>query len=237
MHTRPLVVTLATCFALASNAAQAGDETRQIAAGIERIELSGPFELEVTQGETRGVRISGSDKQRARVRLEVNDRSLVVAWDAKWNEVGVSADNVRVSLSVPMLGSLSVKGSGDARVGAFAQPERPLAIAVGGSGDVRAEQVQVAALEVSIAGSGDVRVGGEAAKQSVSIAGSGDYSAPTLASRNASVSIAGSGDAEIAVSDKLEVSIAGSGEVRYHGQPRVARSIVGSGDVRPARER
>lgn len=124
--------------------------------------------------------------------------------------------------------ALSIGGSGDMRAGTSTS----LDISIGGSGSVSAGAT--GELEVAIGGSGDVVVARIDGPVDVSIAGSGDVDIRNGTSPDVSVSILGSGDVNFGgVAGDVSVSIAGGGDVtvaRATGQ--VSRSIAGSGDVR-----
>ena len=125
--------------------------------------------------------------------------------------------------------------------GASIRPTRPIryrvtvarldAVAVSGSGNVRAEGVDSDRFTASISGSGSMALAGQAKDVALSISGSGSYDAENLAARTARVSISGSGSGVVNTSDELEVAISGSGSVEVIGKPSVDQHISGSGRV------
>lgn len=124
--------------------------------------------------------------------------------------------------------AVSIGGSGDVRAGTSAS----LDVSIGGSGSVTAGATR--GLEVSIGGSGDVAVARIAGPLDVSIAGSGDVVIRDGTSPGVNVSIAGSGDVTFGgVAGDVDVSIAGGGDVTIaRATGSISRSIVGSGDIR-----
>jgi hypothetical protein len=105
-------------------------------------------------------------------------------------------------------------------------------VAIAGSADVVAPDVDCDIFSVSIAGSGSMEVDGSCEGIEIDIAGSGDIDAGGLLVDRAEVSIAGSGDVIVNADEGLRVSIAGSGNVVYLGDPATEIDVQGSGEVR-----
>lgn len=123
--------------------------------------------------------------------------------------------------------ALGIGGSGDIRAGT----SRSLEVSIGGSGSVSAGAT--GALEVSIGGSGDVMVSRIEGSLEVAIGGSGDVDVRGGNSPSVDISIAGSGDVNFGgVARDVDVSIAGGGDVTIaRATGSVSRSIVGGGEV------
>ncbi|MGI9169979.1 MAG: GIN domain-containing protein [Caulobacteraceae bacterium] len=107
-----------------------------------------------------GVRISGSGDTRAGAAASA-DLRISGSGDIFTRRV---ADGLNVATS----------GSGDVQAGWVGGPLR---VRIAGSGDVRAQDGQVTAMDVSVAGSGDVSFGGVAQRLTANVAGSGDVTA------------------------------------------------------------
>lgn len=221
---------------LAAPLAQAADsESRPLAAGIDRVVLTGPIDLDLNQSATPGIEIKGRPELRARVKIDTSQDELRISWQSEnrtnfsWN------DDVRVKVSLPALKRLAVRGSGDASIARFDLKQEALEITVEGSGDVQVEGLAAGSLQASIKGSGDIRASGRVERQQLAIAGSGDIDTARLESKQSSIAIAGSGDARVWATEALDVSIAGSGDVSYLGNPRLSQNVRGSGEVRAAK--
>lgn len=182
-------------------------------AGFTAIALSAPIRVDVTFGETESVVLEGEAQALARIETVVEKGSLKIRHNG--HSEGWCGD--------------SNKSEVRARVTA----KRIDALAVAGSGDIRAAHLSGDTLSVSIAGSGDVAIGGgKVGTLSVNIAGSGDVKVPRLDAHSVSVSISGSGDALVWARQSLSVKVAGSGDVRYYGDPALGKKVAGSGSVR-----
>jgi len=206
-----LIIPLAA-FALACPATAATTtETRNVS-GFTALGLSAPVHVELTIGDQESVVLEGDAEALAKIETTVEKGSLQIRrrheteeWRMGWrNEVRARITAKRID-----------------------------AIAISGSGDVKAAQLSADALSLAISGSGDIAIGsGKVGTLAVHIAGSGDVKAAKLDAQSVSVLISGSGDALVWARQSLAVKVAGSGDVRYYGDPTVAKSIAGSGSVK-----
>ena len=178
--------------------------------GFHGLAVAVPGQLEVVQGNSEKLTITGDDNVVPQIETTVENGELRIRF-REHNHFGVR-------LRAPLKLVLSVKALD--------------AIAVAGSGDVQAPALNSTHLRLSISGSGNVVLGGKGESLAVEIAGSGDLKAQRFEAQSAKVEIAGSGDATVWARAKLTASVAGSGDVRYFGDPAVTRSIAGSGSVR-----
>ena len=210
---------------------RAQSQTRAIT-GFEAIALRGSMKLVLRQGARESVEVRADDNLLPLVETRVVDRSGVATLEigpvanANWQ----TRSEMKVTVDLVTLKSLSVTGAGDVVSEALKTPA--LKLVVSGSGDLHLRQLSADELSVKVSGSGDVETSGRAARLSVAIAGSGDVNARALESDEVSVSIAGSGDASVNARKTLSVSIAGSGDVSYAGDAAVKTSIAGTGTVK-----
>lgn len=169
------------------------------------VRADGSIDVDITVGSPASVEVRGDENIVPLVRTRVADRTLVIdTTRGHSTRIGLS-----VTITTPHLD----------------------AVALCGSGSIRAQGLETDRLDVAISGSGDVRLAGRADRLAIGISGSGDADAAALSATAVEVDIAGSGDADVVASERLDVDIAGSGSVRYAGDPAIHRSIAGSGDV------
>jgi hypothetical protein len=172
-----------------------------------RVEVRGSADVVARVGGATALRLTGDDNLLPYVTTEVQGDTLVIALQP--GSYDFECDLV-VELTSPRLESFAVSGSSDAELEGY--QGGPLALAISGSGDVRAKG-RVDHLQVSITGSGDMRL-------------------DELEARAGAVTIAGSGNVRVAASESLDVRITGSGDVRYSGHPVLSQQVTGSGSVR-----
>jgi len=170
------------------------------------IEFSGAIDGIVEVGGLGEVIVDGDENLLPYLLTEVRGDTLHVRV-----ERGYSLDPMpKVTVHIPNLASLRLKGSGDIAATNADSPE----------------------LALSIAGSGTMRVEGVCDSLDISISGSGEVHCFDLEADRVDISIAGSGDIEVRAREALAVDISGSGDVRYRGDPSVEKSVAGSGDIR-----
>lgn len=200
-------------------------------AAFDRIEVAGPFEVNVVTGGKGGISASGNQALLDETDVIVEGGVLKIMPKKKkginwgWSSKGKATFTVNAAA----LKGASIAGSAivavDKVAGDFDGD-------VAGSGDLRLASVAGGKVKLAIAGSGDVQAAGKADSVDIEIAGSGGVDAKALATRTASVSIAGSGSVSAQASLTADVSIAGSGNVDITGGAKCTVDKAGSGDVR-----
>lgn len=201
---------------------------------FDEIDVAGPFNVILEQGQAATVRVDGTVDQLAGMTIYVKDGGLVI--DMKEDMVDASKffKGMRVFVSAPMVGSIEIAGSGSVTA--------PKALAVGdmrlevaGSGAITLEELTCKDLGIEIAGSGDIILGNvQADGLKNTIAGSGSIELASLICKNVKNEIAGSGDITLVCQsvDHVSTSIAGSGDVILRGTVGThTEDIAGSGKV------
>lgn len=202
---------------------------------FQKIEVAGPYDVEVRTGGNPGVSANGSEKLLARTIVEVQGDKLMIRpersnhWFGGWTvHRGGAASFV---VTVPQLSGATIAGSGDIKVNKVQGNQFDGTVAGSGGIDVAAMNVQQ--LKLTIAGSGGVKArGGTAQSAQYDIAGSGDLDAAGVQAQTAKATIAGSGSIRAQAKAAADVSIMGSGDVEVTGGAKCSISKAGSGSVR-----
>lgn len=210
---------------------EAGAEvTRSYQVGaFDRLEVSGPYEVNVVTGGQSGVSAKGGENLLAETDVIVENGILKIEPKKKkgvrWNWRNGKAV---FTVNAAALQGASIAGSGGVTVDKVAGDFEG---EVAGSGGLKVGQIAGGKVKFDIAGSGGVEAAGKADAVDISIAGSGDINLGGLASRTAQVSIAGSGNVKANASETADVSIMGSGDVDISGGAKCKVSKAGSGNV------
>jgi hypothetical protein len=200
---------------------------------FDQIEVGGPFNVEVRTGANPSVSARGPQKMLDHMVVEVRGGKLVIRPE---REKGLFRsgwhfrDTVEVTVTVPMLRGAAIGGSGDIKVNEIKGDAFDGSVA--GSGSLDVGKLDVQSLKLSVAGSGAAQArAGRAQSASFDIAGSGDIDAKGVQAQTAEVSIAGSGNVAANATNTASVSIMGSGDVDVSGGAKCSVSKAGSGDV------
>lgn len=199
-------------------------------ADVTAVELETSGTLVVEHGDEPSLTVTAGRLVLAQLTSDVHDGVLVLGHDDRpgWSRTG----EVEYRLVVDRLDAVQLSGSGHVRVDDGVADGDELDVLVQGSGDVRVDGVDVAAVVASNQGSGSIVLAGTAAQQSVTVDGSGGYDAADLRTRDAAVAVEGSGDAAVRVTGSLDAHVSGSGSVTHTGGARVTSDVDGSGSVR-----
>jgi hypothetical protein len=225
---------LAGCRAGAQEGAGATVSRNYQVGNFQRIEVAGPYDVEVRTGSNPSVSARGGEKLLERTVVEVDGEKLVIRpeqnhsfFNFGWGHRG----KVSFTVTVPQLSGATIAGSGDIRVDKVAGQNFEGTVA--GSGGINVTTLDVQQLKLSIAGSGGLKAGtGKAQSAKYDVAGSGDIDAGAIQAQTLDVSIAGSGDVKAHSSGTADVSIMGSGDVEIAGGAKCNVSKAGSGSVR-----
>lgn len=103
---------------------------------------------------------------------------------------------------------------------------------LGGSGELRLENLDQRDLELRIDGAGTIEAAGTVDRIRGAIGGSGELRLRGVSALTAHMAIGGSGIVEVTAHESLVATITGSGEIVYYGKPsRVSEEITGAGIV------
>jgi putative autotransporter adhesin-like protein len=201
---------------------------------FQKLEVAGPYDVEVRTGAQPGVSARGSQKLLERTTVEVKGDKLVIHPEQRkgWFHMGWSSHgNAHFIVTVPQLRAATIAGSGGIKVDQVRGDSFEGTVA--GSGDLDVASADVQWLKLTIAGSGAAKAGGGKAQNAeYEIAGSGDVDAGAVQAQQAKVSIAGSGSIKARATGTADVSIMGSGDVDVTGGAKCSVSKAGSGNVR-----
>lgn len=206
-------------------------ERREVS-GFTGIALGIHGNVEIKQGTTEGVTIETDDNLIPLIRTTVEKGVLQIHWENRGTRIKSDNSSHKINITVHAinLNRLALGGSGTLRAAQLQTGD--LSVSVGGSGNVRLDGLTAKKLVADIGGSGSIYAKGSVVSLTGAVGGSGGIRAEGLEAQDASLSMAGSGRATIWARDTLSIAIAGSGDVEYYGDPKVSTSKAGSGSVR-----
>lgn len=205
------------------------DRTTYRVEPFESLETSGPQDVVITAGPAVSVRAEGAPDALARMEVAVENGRLTIrprgSFGGRWSREAIPTFYV----TVPALEAIALSGSGDVRADRI-EGERFTA-SVTGSGELEIDRLAVDTARISVAGSGTATLAGTAREARVGIDGSGAMDAEDLETRTAAISVRGSGEVELTVREQADITVAGSGEVAVLGPASCSISQLGSGSA------
>ncbi len=175
------------------------------------IRLEGDADVEIVQGNTQSVVITGYENLVSIYETQVENGILALRFkDGYYN---VHRNNIKVSVVVPAIFYIRSNGSGKIEARNF-QNGTKLKLSINGSGNIYLDSSSFQTMELGINGSGDIR-------------------AASTVTEEADATIYGSGNIEFTCQKKITGHISGSGNINYWGTATdINVSTSGSGRVR-----
>jgi Putative auto-transporter adhesin, head GIN domain len=201
--------------------------TREIpVAMLNAIVVEGSTDVTVVRGDTQRVEITGQPQLIDLLKTKVDNG----VWEITTTKCYSSDRDLSVRLTLPMLNSVIIEGSGDVTSEQVFNTGKTH-LAIKGSGSIAIDTLHEGLLEVVIEGSGSVSVHGTCRELECTSNGSGDLHALGLAANEAELDLKGSGSVELTAISELDAELTGSGSLRYKGKPEVSTKVTGSGSV------
>jgi hypothetical protein len=221
------LTTLAGLGVSACSLATAGDPATEVrdVADVTSVVLETTGDLVVTIGSPTRLEVTAGEKVIENLTSRVEGKTLHLG---KTNGSNIRGD-IGYRLTVPSIESVTVDGSGDARVD-FSGASKAT-ISVNGSGSVTAEKVDAQSVSAKLAGSGEATVRGKTVQQTVTVDKDGTYTGFDLSSEQATVAVNGSGSAQVLATRTLDAKVNGSGSITYRGTASVQSKVDGSGSI------
>lgn len=194
---------------------------------FDEVEISGNFDLRITQAEHFSVEVTGSETEKQQYRIHRSGETLVidhnrrnsVDWD-EWETEGLSLGEVAVSVSMPRLEKVEAMGLGSVRVQGV--QGKDLQIDVRGPVKVRGD-VQVEDLNIRLAGKSEAELSGRADKMEARITFASKLRAYDLPAGDALVEVSGASTAKVNVERTLEMDEGFASDIDYRGNPEIVR--------------
>ncbi len=223
-----------------------GSETRKIDAMATSVELSGPIDLILTQGQNASLKVRGEQRSLANIETVQDGRDLHIGTKGMLLN---PRHRLQVELVLPSLEELMVSSSGDTKVSGFNGERlelqlhgsgnvnfsgryRSLTAGAHGSGNLNLNAGSTEHVELEMVGSGKITASGSCKVLDAELTGSGDLDARHLAADKVSVNLRGSGTSHVFAKQSADLTLRGSGDIRVLGNPDQRNvSRTGSGDV------
>ncbi len=204
-------------------------ETLTIAA-FTGVELGGAFDVNVSQGATQQVTVTGHQNIIDKLEIDVHSGLCEIRLeDGCYKDYDMTFD-----ITVPEIEKVYLSGSGAININDFVD-QNDLDVRISGSGDIFLNEFDGCEnLTLTVSGSGDIFANDDlidVTDLNINISGSGTYDGYAIERDDCDSNVAGSGECKVSARNNLNVTISGSGDVYYRGNPTISTNISGSGNI------
>jgi len=196
-------------------------------ATFDAIDVSGAFDIYLTQGTTQSVIVEADDNLMDLIKTEIHGSTLEI--DTK--KAIMHSKSMKIYLTFVDLKDIDVSGAVDIET----QNKLSLQdLSISGSGATKGKmEMDVQKLKIDCSGGSKLFLTGTAKDVKVDASGAVDLFAYDFPAENYNIDISGAGKAQINVSKELNVEISGAGTVTYKGNPtKNIQDISGAGSVK-----
>jgi hypothetical protein len=205
-------------------------ENRDVS-GFHAIDFSTVGKINILQGNTESLNISGPDNLVPEITTSVNSGTLVIKNRENITVTSLSTkDILTFTIVVKDLTSLDVSGLGDVQVDAL--NTSGMTLSMSGAGKVQMNQLTADTLNINLSGLGGLDLTGTVPQATIDLSGAGSITASDLQLKTASITISGLGGATLWVTDQLNGTISGAGSVSYYGSPSTNTNSTGLGQFK-----
>lgn len=224
-------------YAGANGTAQADDivsEARAVDARTLKVVLDGVIDLQLRQGPSAALVISGDRRYLAKVTVTQRGETLRIGTDLKGIQIG--RPNLRAELTLPYLVELVSAGVGSAEVYGFTGDKLRVALDgagamqlngqyrnvdahLNGAGSMTVNTGNAESVDLNLRGAGQMIVSGQSRNLRARLGGVGSLDAQQLHSDSVDVDMTGLGGASVYAKTSANLRLTGLGSATVYGQP------------------
>ena len=247
---RAVVVGTTLC-AATSAMAQEVTESRQVAAGTNIVHLGGAVSLNIKQGATPSLVLTGDKDLVATVTTRQDGATLSIDMEKSQVNWGMGKrKSVRAELTVPSLKEYASHGVGASTVKGFSGDSLTLSLSgagtlngdvkyrtidadLGGVGSVTLNTGTSERIKLSVGGTGSTTLTGTTGMLDADLGGVGSLDAENLKANAVDLSMSGIGSATVFAKESARVNLTGLGGATVYGNPpKRSTSASGLGSVK-----
>jgi hypothetical protein len=191
-------------------------QNRQVS-GITRVELAANGNLEIRQGQSESLVVTGDEAILPALLTNVSLGQMTIRYDPRYN-IRNNAP-VKMVLTVKDLNELKLSSSGTVKVGPLTT--RNFSLILSSSCNVTVQGLQADKVTTRITSSGDIVMQGTAGTLNLDVSSSVNFQAGDLKVQNANLRISSSADVTLWVVKDLQANISSSSNIAYYGNPVV----------------
>lgn len=192
--------------------------------GFNSVELSGIFNARIVKGDNYAVELDASPSVRKRYDVYMNGETLIIEYRSNnklfWKRDLIGGDEVQITVTMPNLRELDVKGAGRLRFRGFDEEEVDIKLmgAVVGDGDLHA-----GTLHLGLTGASFLDLSGSGRFMEADLVGASGLRAYGYEVGHCVVEAHGASSARVHATETLEISKGVASSVSHKGNPEVIR--------------
>ncbi len=186
------------------------------------VDLSGLFDVRIEQGDVYAVQLDGPEKEKKRYDVYREQETLVIEYKNEdkffWKKDLFDDDKVKITITMPELKELDVKGAGKLDFHGFREQDIEIKLtgAVNGEGDIYSEN-----LTIDLTGASTLELKGSGQFMEANLTGACGLRAYNYEVNHAIVEAHGASSAKVFVTNKLEIDKGVASSVSHRGEPEV----------------
>jgi phage shock protein PspC (stress-responsive transcriptional regulator) len=186
------------------------------------VDLSGLFDMRIEQGDVYAVQLDGPEREKKRYDVYRDQETLVIEYRNEdkffWKKDLFDADKVKITITMPELKELNVKGAGKVIFDGFREQDLELQLtgAVNGEGNIHAEN-----LTIDLEGASTLELRGSGQFMEANLTGACGLRAYNYEVNHAIVEAHGASSAKVFVTNRLEIDKGVASSISHRGEPEV----------------
>jgi phage shock protein PspC (stress-responsive transcriptional regulator) len=188
------------------------------------IEMTGIFDLLIQQGDVYSVQLDGDEREKKKYEVSASGETLEIRYRSRnknfWDKGFNTDDKVKITITMPNLRKLKVKGAGELRVRGFDEEDMEIELlgALVGDADIKARN-----LTIDLAGPMVFELDGEGNFLQAEVRKMSQLKASQYQVEHAVVEAKEMGRARVNASNTVEIDTDVVSSVKYQGSPEVIR--------------
>jgi phage shock protein PspC (stress-responsive transcriptional regulator) len=188
------------------------------------IEMTGIFDLLIQQGDVYSVQLDGDEREKKKYEVSASGETLEIRYRSRnknfWDKDFNTDDKVKITITMPSLQKLKVKGAGELRVRGFDEETMEIELfgALVGDADIKASN-----LTIDLAGPMVFELDGEGNFLQAEVTKMSQLKASQYQVEHAVVEAKEMGRARVNASNTVEIDTDVVSSVKYQGSPEVIR--------------
>jgi phage shock protein PspC (stress-responsive transcriptional regulator) len=191
---------------------------------FDELELTGKFDVKISNGGDFNVDMVGSEKEKAKYKIYKSGSTLVIEYNGQrnfnWNVRDFNLEAMRINITMPSLERLEATGFGTVRFDEFSSDD--LDIEIRGPIRLRGE-MRAMNLNLTMTGKGEADLSGSATRMNARLELASKLRAYNMDVVDAIVEASGASSAKVNVSGTLEMEETGLSNIDFRGSPNIVK--------------